>query len=128
MTTNETNCETIQETIALAHTLTQAQKAHLATCTHCQRVQQQMQQLDSLVEQATQDLVPQGFVERVMARLPGSTPSLNSESLLGEKLLAMVSRSRLLQTLLLGLGMVVGITHIVRFFVSIFIASMAAAF
>ena len=123
MTTNETNCETIQETIALAHTLTQAQKAHLATCTHCQRVQQQMQQLDSLVEQATQDLV-----ERVMARLPGSTPSLNSESLLGEKLLAMVSRSRLLQTLLLGLGMVVGITHIVRFFVSIFIASMAAAF
>jgi len=63
-----------------------------------------------------------------MARLPGSTPSLNSESLLGEKLLAMVSRSRLLQTLLLGLGMVVGITHIVRFFVSIFIASMAAAF
>jgi len=86
-----------------------------------------MQQLDELVEQATHNLVPPGFVERVMARLPATAVIANSESLLGERLLAMISRSRTLQTLLLGLGMAIGFTQIVRFFLSIFIASMAAA-
>lgn len=128
MTTNETNCDTIIECMTLGQPLTQAQQMHVNVCKHCQSVQQQMQHLDNLVNQAFQDTVPQDFVERVMAQLPNVTTHANDESMLGEKLLTMISGSRSLQTLLLGLGMAFGLTHIVRFFLSIFIASMAAAF
>ncbi len=127
MTSNEIHCEAIQQLIAVGETLTQAQHTHVTTCSQCQQVQLQMQQLDELVEQATHNLVPQGFVERVMAHIPGTAVIINSESLLGEKLLSMISRSRTLQTLLLGLGMAIGFTQIIRFILSIFIASMVAA-
>lgn len=127
MINDDLNCNTIRQTIAIGDALTQAQKAHVSSCMQCLSVHRQMLQLDGLVKRSIPELVPQGFSERVMARLPAIAASANNENLLGEKLLAMVSQSRMLQTLLLGLGMAVGFTQIVRFFLSIFIASMAAA-
>jgi hypothetical protein len=127
MTTDDTLCEVIQQTIAVEETLTEAQIAHIKTCAPCATALSQIRQLDNLVEQATYNLVPQDFAERVMAHLPNPVTFPISERLLGEKLLAMFSRSRLVQTLALGLGTLLGVSHIVQFVLGLFITSIAAA-
>ena len=127
MTTDNTLCEVIQQTIAVEQTLTEAQIAHIKSCAPCTATFSEIRQLDNLVEQATYNLVPQGFVERVMARISKPTSFPLSERQFGEKLLAMFSRSRLVQTLALGLGTLIGVSHIVQFVLGLFITSVAAA-
>ena len=127
MTSNETLCDVIQQALAVGEQLSPLQIAHVTACAQCTALQREIQTLDSLVAQATRDLVPQGFIDRVMAQLPAPGSRPDAGKLFGEKLLAMLPHSRLLQTLALGLGAALGISHIVQFVLGIFITSMVAA-
>ena len=71
MTSNETLCDVIQQALAVGEQLSPLQIAHVTACAQCTALQREIQTLDSLVAQATRDLVPQGFIDRVMAQ---STP------------------------------------------------------
>jgi hypothetical protein len=127
MTNDETFCDLTQQAIAVKQSLSDVQLAHIKSCAQCRLQQHEFQHLDSLVDHATLNLVPDGFVERVMARLPTALAYPGDENLLDEKLLAMFTRSRLLRTVLLGLGMAVGLNYVVQIFLSLFITTIAAA-
>ena len=128
MTSNETQCDVIQQAIAIGQPLSDAQMRHITACAQCASLQRHIQTLDNLVEQTTGVLVSPGFVERVMARLPASSTSIaDSSTWLEERLPAIFSRSRLLRTVALGVAVLVGISQAVQFFFGIFIFTMAVA-
>ena len=126
MNTHETHCNIIQQAIAIGQELTQEQAAHVSGCLDCGALQREYAQLDQLVEQAMTQAVPDGFAERVLARLP-TPPRHAGDNLFDERLPGLFAHSRLARLVWLGLGIAIGVSHIIRFFFGVFIAGMAAA-
>lgn len=128
MRQDKTDCKSIQRTIAAARQPSPLQLAHIEGCPQCAALQHRFQQLDTLVNQATADLVPAGFSERLMARIPRAT-SARAETVtpVSDRLLAAFSHSRLLRNIAIALAMVLGIGQLVQFILGIFFVSMIAA-
>jgi hypothetical protein len=120
------SCDAIQQAMAIGEKLSDAQTSHVHTCNYCSALQSELAQLDQRMQQAMSTAVPPGFADRVMAQLPASSLPA-SETRWTEKLLGTFTASRLLQTAWLGVGIVIGVSHILRFVIGLFIAGMAAA-
>ncbi len=128
MNQTDTQCDDIQQAIAVNLKLSGPQLAHVDGCEHCQAVRSEFIRLDGLLAHSIESRVPAGFADRVMAQLPALSPyPRHGGDLINDRLLTVFSRSPLLQALLLGLGVALGVGHIVRFFLGLFITSMAAA-
>ncbi|MDH5649867.1 MAG: hypothetical protein OEY67_09455 [Gammaproteobacteria bacterium] len=128
MNTFDTRCDEVQQAIAIKQSLSDAQTSHIEICEHCTALQIEFRRLDDLLEQSMIDEVPAGFADRVMAQITAISPQTQAiDDQVVDRLLAAFYRSRLLQSLLLGLGIAMGVGHIVRFFLGLFITSMAAA-
>lgn len=128
MTRNQTYCEAIQQSIAIGQELKPSQLVHIQQCRQCAVLRDNIQKLDRALGQATANLVPDGFVERLMPQLQ----QLNAAETeiyfpFSDKLLPLFSHSRLLRTLAITLGMAVGIGQLVQFILGIFFVSMMAA-
>lgn len=126
MPSHDSHCDIIQQSIAIGEMLTSSQKIHVDNCPQCRALQSEFNQLNQLVEQSIEEAVPDGFADRVMAKLPSSPQSVPT-NLFGSKLLDLFGHSRLLQATWVGLGIALGVGHIVRFFLGVFITSIAAA-
>ncbi|MEJ2397996.1 MAG: hypothetical protein P8Z67_07055 [Gammaproteobacteria bacterium] len=70
MSRNKHTCHSVQRNFAAGCGLNPAQQLHLQHCPHCAQVAQQFQRLDTLVDRASENLVPTGFSERLMAHMP----------------------------------------------------------
>lgn len=126
MNPHDLSCDAIQQLMALGEKLTNAQLAHVQNCTSCKALQQELVRLDQYMQQAMTVTVPPGFADRVMAQLP-STISPANQTPWADKLIGAFTGSRLLQTAWLGVGIIIGVSHILRFVIGLFLAGMAAA-
>lgn len=61
-------CSQIQERIALAEPLPDAERLHLSSCEQCSLVAEAHSQLDASLEYLVEP-VPEGFADRVMSRI-----------------------------------------------------------
>jgi len=110
----------VEQQLACNQPLTSEQQAHLAECPACRDKQTAFQQLDRRLAAAFDTRVPDDFSDRVMAALEQEPAT---EQALIERLLASLPfRVGLIATALLVL-----LGHIVRFFLTAFIVTMAAS-
>ncbi|MEJ2692574.1 MAG: hypothetical protein P8166_05790 [Candidatus Thiodiazotropha sp.] len=113
------NCQDVEQQLACYQPLTPEQQAHLADCPACRDKQTAFQQLDRRLTAALDMQVPDDFSDRVLAALEQEPAT---ELTLTERLLASLPfRLGLIATALLVL-----LGHIVRFFLTAFIVTMAA--
>jgi hypothetical protein len=63
------HCIKVQERIALGEPLSDSERIHLSSCEQCGQVAETYSLLDASLESLAEP-VPQGFVDRVMNRLP----------------------------------------------------------
>jgi anti-sigma factor RsiW len=109
----------VEQQLACNQPLTSEQQAHLADCPACRDKQADFQQLDRQLKAAFDTQAPDDFSDRVMAALEQEPAT---EPVMMERLLASLPfRVGLIATALLVL-----LGHIVRFFLTAFIVTMAA--
>ncbi|MEJ2362781.1 MAG: hypothetical protein P8Z75_15460 [Gammaproteobacteria bacterium] len=128
MSRNKHTCHSVQRNFAAGCGLNPAQQLHLQHCPHCAQVAQQFQRVDTLVDRASENLVPTGFSERLMAHMP-TLPAVEiaGDVPVCDKLLARFSHSRLLRNIAISLGIALGIGQLIQLVLGIFFVSMMAA-
>lgn len=114
-------CHLIQEDIAWNRELSQEDKNHVLSCSSCSEIADQVAELDSLVREVIEQEIPTGFADRVVARIgeeENKGDNLFSQWL---PLLEKIFYSRAVQWALVGIGSVIGLFKIFRFFSGSFI-------
>jgi len=109
-------CHLIQEDIAWARGLSPEDQKHVLSCSACSETAARFEELDSLVRNAMGADVPNGFADRVVAKIEAEKRT--RDILLGGRLpyLEMIFFSRAVQWALVGIGSVFGLLRILRFF------------
>ena len=109
-------CHLIQEDIAWARGLSPEDQKHVLSCGACSETAARFEELDSLVRNAMGADVPNGFADRVVAKIEAEKRT--RDILLGRRLpyLEMIFFSRAVQWALVGIGSVFGLLRILRFF------------
>lgn len=126
MTQDKTLCEFVQRDIAIGQALKPSQLAHIEHCQQCAVTLSNFQKLDRAFYQATANLVPDNFLERLMKQIPRAGVS-ETYFPFSDEILALFSRHRLLRTITISLGIALGIGQLVQFILGIFFVSMMAA-
>jgi hypothetical protein len=104
-----TICNAIQERIVAGESLDEPNQAHTLTCMSCSRFVSEWLALDSLIAEEINDkvVVPDGFADRVMARIePAADATSRFDTLLGR---------RWVQLALTQVGLAVAIANLLRF-------------
>ena len=109
-------CRLVQEDIAWARGLSPEDQKHVLSCGACSETAARFEELDSLVRNAMGADVPNGFADRVVAKIEAEKRT--RDILLGRRLpyLEMIFFSRAVQWALVGIGSVFGLLRILRFF------------
>ena len=109
-------CHLILEYIAWARGLSPEDQKHVLSCGACSETAARFEELDSLVRNAMGADVPNGFADRVVAKIEAEKRT--RDILLGRRLpyLEMIFFSRAVQWALVGIGSVFGLLRILRFF------------
>lgn len=121
MKNSQRPCHLIQEDIAWNRELSQEDINHVLSCSSCSEIADQVAELDSLVREVIEQEIPTGFADRVVARIceeESMDDSLFSQWL---PLLERIFYSRIVQWALVGIGSVIGLFKIFRFFSGSFI-------
>lgn len=114
-------CHLIQEDIAWARGLSPEDQKHVLSCSACSETAARFEKLDSLVRNAMGADVPNGFADRVVAKIEAEKRT--RDSLLGRRLpfLETIFFSRAVQWALVGIGSVFGLFRILRLFAGVLI-------
>jgi len=114
-------CNLIQEDFAWGRGLSVEDQKHVLTCGDCAGTAAQFEALDSLVRNAMEADVPEGFADRVVGRIEaeqqGERPPLAGQVPIWERAFF----SSAVQWILVGLGSALGLLKIARFFVQVVI-------
>jgi predicted anti-sigma-YlaC factor YlaD len=113
----QASCNAIQESVAWSRALDEGAQLHLLDCESCRAFLEQMATLDAqMSEQADVD-VPLDFADRVMAKV-GRTRQPARRS-------APSPRWRALEIALANVGLIIGLSNVLRFVLSVLVASTA---
>jgi hypothetical protein len=110
------SCRRIQEDIACNRGLSQEDQQHVLSCSSCSEVAAKVAELDSLVRHVMDREILPGFADRVMAEIwedEGHGDILSSWRF---PLLERIFYSRAFQWLLVGIGSVLGLIKMFKFF------------
>lgn len=114
-------CNLIQEDIAWGRGLSEKDQRHVVSCRTCAETAAQFEALDSLVRNAMEADVPEGFADRVVGRIgaeqQSERPHLAGQILIWERAFF----SSAVQWILVGLGSAFGLLKIARFFAQVVI-------
>jgi hypothetical protein len=114
-------CHLIQEDIAWGRGLCVEDQRHVLSCRACSETEVQFEALDSVVRNAMEADVPEGFADRVVGRIEAEQQS-ELRSLAGQiPIWERAFFSKAFQWILVGLGSAFGLLKIVRFFVQVVI-------
>jgi anti-sigma factor RsiW len=110
-------CNVVQESIAWSRPLDAEAQHHLLECDRCRTFLEQITTLDAQMNDPADVGVPADFADRVMAEVararrptPRPAPRL---------------RGRSLEIVLANVGLVIGVTNLLRFVLSVLVASTA---
>jgi hypothetical protein len=114
-------CHLIQEDIAWARRLSPEDQKHVLSCGACSETAARFEELDSLVRNAMGADVPNGFADRVVIKIEAEKRT--RDRLFARRLpfLEMIFFSRAVQWALVGIGSVLGLFKILRFFAGVVI-------
>lgn len=112
-------CNVIQEDIAWGRGLSAEDQNHVLLCRVCSGTAVQFEALDSLVRNAMEVNVPEGFADRVVRQIEAEQQEenirLTGRVLFWEKIFF----SRAVQWGLVGIGSVFGLLKVIRFFTEV---------
>jgi hypothetical protein len=97
------DCALIQEQIAWDRELPEQLQLHVLSCTDCNRVATEFASLNSWVAEQFDASIPEGFADRVMARIASQSRSNR------------IFSSVWMQTAIVAAGCVIAVLHLIRF-------------
>lgn len=114
-------CNLIQEDIAWGKGLNLEDQQHVLSCRACSGTAAQFETLDSLVRNAMDSDVPEGFADRVVRQIEAEQPKKDL-SLAGRfPFWERVFFSKAVQWGLVGIGSAFGLLRVIRFFTEVVI-------
>ncbi len=113
-------CNLIQEDIAWGRGLSLEDQKHVLSCRACSETAAQFETLDSLVRNAMEADVPEGFADRVVRQIEADE---QRETFLAGRapLWERIFFSRAVQWGLVGIGSAFGLLRVIRFFTEVVI-------
>ena len=114
-------CNLIQEDIAWGRGLSVEDQEHVLSCAACSETAAQFEVLDSLVRNAMEADVPEGFADRVVRQLETEQEREGTPLAEGLPLWERIFFSRAVQWALVGIGSVFGLLRVIRFFTEVVI-------
>lgn len=113
-------CNLIQEDIAWGRGLGVEDQEHVLSCRACSETTAQFEMLDSLVRNAMEADVPEGFADRVIRQIEADEQR-EAISLTGRLFWERIFFSKAVQWGLVGLGSAFGLLRVIRFFTEVVI-------
>lgn len=77
MTSKNNECTLVQENIAWGRALSLHDQGHVLSCSHCNVMAMEFEEIDSAIKNV-EDFVPQGFADKVMAKVMADKKSQSS--------------------------------------------------
>ncbi len=114
-------CNLVQEDIAWGRGLSMEDQKHVLSCRACSQTAAQFEALDSLVRNAMDADVPEGFADRVLRQIEAEGQGEDVPLAAPVPLWEQIFFSRAVQWILVGLGSAFGLLKIARFFVQVVI-------
>jgi anti-sigma factor RsiW len=114
-------CHLIQEDMAWARGLSQEDQEHVLSCSACSEIAARFEELDARVRSAMGAEVPNGFADRVVEKIEAEKRTRDSLVVRGRPFLETIFFSRAVQWALVGIGSVLGLFKILRFFAGVVI-------
>lgn len=113
-------CNLIQEDIAWGRGLSVEEQKHVLSCRACSETAAQFETLDSLVRNAMEADVPEGFADRVVGQIEADERR-EVVSLTGRLFWERIFFSKAVQWALVGIGSAFGLLRVVRFLTEVVI-------
>jgi len=114
-------CNLIQEDIAWGRGLSVEDQEHVLSCRACSETTAQFETLDSLVRNAMEADVPEGFADRVVRQIEAEQQRENIPLAGRFPFWERIFFSRAVQWGLVGIGSVFGLLRVIRFFTEVVI-------
>jgi len=114
-------CNLIQEDIAWGRGLSAEDQEHVLSCRACSETAAQFETLDSLVRNAMEADVPEGFADRVVRQIEAEQQRENIPLAARFPFWERIFFSRAVQWGLVGIGSVFGLLRVIRFFTEVVI-------
>jgi anti-sigma factor RsiW len=113
-------CNLIQEDIAWGRGLSVEDQEHVLSCRACSETAAQFEALDSLVRNAMEADVPEGFADRVVRQIEADEQR-EDISPTGRLFWERIFFSKAVQWGLVGIGSAFGLLRVIRFFAEVVI-------
>jgi anti-sigma factor RsiW len=114
-------CNLIQEDIAWGRGLSIGDQEHVLSCRACSETAAQFEALDSLVRNAMDADVPEGFADRVVRRIEAEQQREDLPLTGRFPFWERIFFSRAVQWGLVGAGLIFGLLRVIRFFAEVVI-------
>ncbi len=114
-------CNLIQEDIAWGRGLSVQDQEHVLSCRVCSETAAQFETLDSLVRNAMETDVPEGFADRVVRQIEAEQLRVSIPLAGRFPFWERIFFSRAIQWGLVGIGLVFGLLRVIRFFAEVVI-------
>ena len=114
-------CNLIQEDIAWGKGLNLEDQQHVLSCRACSGTAAQFETLDSLVRNAMDSDVPEGFADRVVRQIEAEQPKKDLPLAGRFPFWERVFFSKAVQWGLVGIGSAFGLLRVIRFFTEVVI-------
>ena len=114
-------CNLIQEDIAWGRGLSVEDQEHVLSCRVCSETTAQFETLDSLVRNAMEADVPEGFADRVIRQIEAEQQRENIPLAGRYPFWERIFFSRAVQWGLVGIGSVFGLLRVIKFFTEVVI-------
>jgi hypothetical protein len=114
-------CNLIQEDIAWGKGLNLEDQQHVLSCIACSETAAQFETLDSLVRNAMDSDVPEGFADRVVRQIEAEQPKKDLPLAGRFPFWERVFFSKAVQWGLVGIGSAFGLLRVIRFFTEVVI-------
>ena len=114
-------CNLIQEEIAWGKGLDLEDQKHVLSCRACSETAAQFETLDSLVRNAMDSDVPEGFADRVVRQIEAEQPKEDLPQAGRFPFWERIFFSKAVQWGLVGIGSAFGLLRVIRFFTEVVI-------
>jgi len=114
-------CNLIQEDIAWGRGLSLEDRKHVLSCRVCSETAAQFEALDSLVRNAMEADVPEGFADRVVGQIEAERQRERIPPAVRFPFWERVFFSKAVQWGLVGIGLAFGLLRVIRFFAEVVI-------
>ncbi len=114
-------CDLIQEDIAWGRGLSGEDQKHVLSCRACSETAARFETLDSLVRNAMEADIPEGFADRVVRQIEADEPREHIPLAGRFPFWERIFFSKTVQWGLVGIGSVFGLLRVIRFFTEVVI-------